>query len=621
MATTVPEKHTFQAEVQQLLDIVIHSLYTDKEIFIRELVSNASDALEKLRHLQLTEKEIFDADLPLEINLTTDDTAGTITIQDFGVGLTREELRENLGTIAHSGSKAFLHALKEAGGGEATQNLIGQFGVGFYAAFMAAEEVTVYTHSWRPEAEHLIWRSRGAGEYEIEPSEGQRRGAKIVLKLKEEAKEFASESRLKDVLKKYSNFVSFPINVNGERLNTVGALWTKQKSEITDEEYQEFYKFTANAFDEPRYRLHFSADAPLEIASILFVPQMNLERMGFMRTEPGVGLYCRKVLIDPKPESLLPEWLRFLRGVVDSADLPLNISRESMQDSALVRKLGTVLTKRFLKFLEDEAKKDAGKYAEFFAEFGLFLKEGLVSDHAHKEQLGKLMRFESSMTEPGKVTSLADYVLRMPEDQKEIYYLPGSSRKAIENGPYLEAFQARNLEVLYLYEPVDVFVMEHLGTFEEKALTSGESGDLKLERPADATNNGEPLPEEDVQALAQFLRDAIGDRIKDVHASDRLVNSPVAILSTDKMMSPSMRRLMRQMNKEAGDALPAVDLGINPRHPLIHGLNRLRGTNEEAAKLASVQLFDSALLAAGLMDDPSSYVQRSYEVLEKWTRS
>src|SRR5579884_8142 len=292
----------FQAEIKQLLDIVIHSLYTEKEIFVRELVSNASDALEKLRHLQLTEKEVFDDNLPLEINLTTDDKAKTLTIQDFGIGMTRGELVENLGTIAHSGSKAFLKALSE--GAQKNAGLIGQFGVGFYSAFMAAKSVRVYTHSWRANEPGQLWTSDGAGSYEIEESEGQRRGAKIVVELKDECSEFSQEWRIKEILQRYSAFVAFPINLNGKRLNTVQALWLRNKNEIKDEEYTEFYKFQAHAVDEPRLRLHFSADAPLAINALLFVPKENTEKLGLARTEPGVALYCRKVLIDAKPKDL-----------------------------------------------------------------------------------------------------------------------------------------------------------------------------------------------------------------------------------------------------------------------------------------------------------------------------
>jgi len=622
MSTTTPERHEFQAEVKQVLDIVVHSLYTDKEIFVRELVSNASDATEKLRHTQLTEKEIFDADLDLEIQVTADEEAGEITIRDFGIGMTHDELIENLGTIAHSGSKAFLNALKESG--ERNENLIGQFGVGFYSVFMVADKVDVYTRSWHTDGECLRWSSDGSGAYEIEPVEGERRGTRIVIKLKEEFKNFAKKERLESIIKKYSAFVQFPVKVEGEELNTVGALWLKNKSEISDEEYKEFYKFQANAFDEPRFWLHFSADAPLEINSILFAPTENMEGFGFGRMEPGVSLYCRKVLIDSDPKNLLPEWLRFVRGVVDSADLPLNISRESMQDSSLIQKLNKVLTKRFLKTLEEKAKKEPETYDDFWKNFGLFLKEGVTTDFTHRDQLLKLLRYESSYTEEGSTTSLDDYLTRAPEDQKEIYYLYGPSRKAIESGPYLEAFKARDIEVLYLYEPIDEFVMNHARAFEEKNFVSADSDEIDLDAiaPETETDKPEALAKEDSEALCSFIKEKLGDEVSEVTASDRLVGSPAMIVNADKMMTAQMRKMMKAMQQKGGVDMgmgsePPVKLQVNPRHPLVKNLAGLRDSDGDLATLISQQLLDNARVAAGLLEDPSAMLQRNYTILEK----
>jgi molecular chaperone HtpG len=516
MSTTTPQKFEFQAEIKQLLDIVVHSLYTEKEIFVRELVSNASDALEKLRHLQLTEKEIFDDRLELEINITTDDKAKTFTIQDFGVGMTQAELVENLGTIAHSGSKAFLKALGE--NDQKGANLIGQFGVGFYSAFMVAKTVKVYTHSWRKAEPGLLWTSDGSGSYEIEESEGQRRGCKIVVELKDECSDYAQEYRVKELLERYSAFVGFPINLNGKRINTVQALWLRNKAEIKDEEYTEFYKYQAHAHDEPRLRLHFSADAPLQINALLFVPKENTEKFGLARAEPSVAMYCRKVMIEAHPKDLLPEWLRFLKGVIDSEDLPLHISRETMQDKALVEKLNKVIAKRFLKFLEEEAKARPEAYDEFFREFGIYLKEGAALDYTHKDQLAKLLRFESSLTEKGKLTGLADYVSRMKEGQKEIYYLLGPNRAALEAGPYLEGFKARNLEVLFCYEAVDEYVMNNMHEFDGKKLAAADHSDTKLEdlpKPPE----GETLTADETKALAKWLKETLGERVAEVKAS------------------------------------------------------------------------------------------------------
>ena len=607
------EKHVFQAEVKQLLDIVIHSLYTDREIFVRELVSNASDASEKLRHLQLVEGEIFQPDLPLEINITTDDTAGTITIQDHGIGMSRTELVENLGTIAHSGTKAFLSALKEKGDKTDT-NLIGQFGVGFYSAFMVAKEVKVYTHSWRPTDEHLVWTSDGAGSYEIETTEDQKRGSKIVLTLKDDMKQFATAAEVKRILEHYSSFVTFPVNLNGEKVNKVEALWLRSKSSIKDEEYTEFYKFQAKAFDEPHSRLHFNADAPLTINALLFTPKENQERFGFGRMEPSVSLYCKNVLIDGKPEGLLPEWLRFLKGVVDSADLPLNISRESMQDSALVQKLNRVLTKRYLKSLEEESEKNPDSYATFYKQFGIFLKEGVTSDFTHREQLAKLLRYESSLTEAGKTTTLEEYVKRMPEAQKEIYFLHALNRAALEAGPYLEAFKARNFEVLFVYEPIDEFVMSHLGTFESKRLVSADSAELDLgDAPA---TTGEALSDDDVKALCSWLKDKLGEnRVGKVEAGKRLVDSPVVALNSDKFLSPAMRRIMRAMKPDEAETPPKMDLEINPRHQLIKNLHNLSTTDADRATLIAEQLYENSLLAAGIVEEPRNFVTRLNKIL------
>ncbi|OIQ97094.1 chaperone protein HtpG [mine drainage metagenome] len=613
MSTQTPQKFEFQAEIKQLLDIVIHSLYTEKEIFIRELVSNASDSLEKLRHVQLTEKDIADDNLDLEVNITTDDKAKTVTIQDFGIGMTRAELVENLGTIAHSGSKAFLKALGENGAKNA--NLIGQFGVGFYSAFMAAKSVKVYSKSWKKDEPGQLWSSDGSGSYEIEELEGQRRGCKIVVELKDECSEFSQEWRAKEILERYSAFVGFPINLNGKRLNTIQALWLRNKNEIKDEEYVDFYKYQAHASEEPRSRLHFSADAPLQINALLFVPKENTEKLGLARAEPSVALYCRKVLIESQPKDLLPEWLRFLKGVVDSEDLPLHISRETMQDKALLDKLNKVITKRFLKFLEEEAKNRPEDYDGFFREFGIYLKEGAALDFTHRELIAKLLRFESSLTEKGKLTSLADYVGRMKEGQKEIYYLVGPSRQAIENGPYLEGFKARNLEVLFCTEAVDEYVMGHVREFDGKKLAAADHVDTKLD-DLPTPPEGEGLSKDDTKALAKWLKEVLGERVAEVSPSERLVDSPVVALNADKFMTPQMRRVMKAMNRDGADSPVRVNLEINPRHAVVKRLAATRDSAPEKAKLVAEQLLDNALMAAGLLDDPTAMVQRLNKLLE-----
>jgi TNF receptor-associated protein 1 len=434
-----------------------------------------------------------------------------------------------------------------------------------------------------------------------------------VIELKDDCGEFAQDWKVKEILERYSAFVSFPINLNGKRINTVQALWLRSKNEIKDEEYTEFYKFVAHAFDEPRLRLHFSADAPLAINALLFVPKQNTEKLGFSRFEPGVSLYCRKVLIDAKPKNLLPEWLRFLKGVVDSEDIPLNISREMTQDRTIVEKLNKVITKRFLKFLDEEAKNRAPGYDEFYAEFGIFLKEGAALDHTHKDQLVKLLRWESSLTEKGKFTSLPDYVSRMPAEQKEIYYLIGPSRAAIEAGPYLEAFKARNLEVLFCYEAVDEYVMNNVREFEGKKLTGADHADVKL---SDLPKPEGALGDDDVKTLTGWLKESLGSRVADVKPSDRLVDSPVLALNADAFMSPHMRRMMKAMNREGADTPLRVNLEINPRHAVIKRLFELHTAQPDKAKLVAEQLLDNALIGAGLLDDATAMVTRLNKLLE-----
>jgi TNF receptor-associated protein 1 len=609
--------HEFKAETKQVLDIVVNSLYKDKEIFVRELISNASDALEKLRRTQLTEKDIFDENLEMEINLSTDESSKQLTIQDFGIGMTEEEVIQNLGTIAHSGSKEFIEALKSDG--EKNEALIGKFGVGFYSVFMVSDSVKVYSRTWKEKGEGLCWESDGSGGYTIEKADGQRRGSKIVIQLKDEFDEFAKEDRIKDIVKKYSAFVQFPVSVNGEKVNTVDAIWLRSKSEIKDEEYEEFYKFQANEYEPPLMRLHFSADAPLEINSLLFVPKRNMEKMGMFRSENKVALHCRKVLIDAEPKGLFPEWLRFLRGVVDSSDIPLNVSRETMQDSDLLKKLGQVLTKRFIRFLNEQSKKQEATYLEFWQEFGALLKEGVATDFSYKDDLAKLLRFESTAYEDRKLTGLEDYIERMPTEQKDILFLFGKNRKAIEAGPYLEALQIRGFEVLLLTEPVDEYVMQSLREFKDKKIISADSEDLKLEKIEQETSE-ESLDKKSLKKLSKWLKDSLSERVSEVESGDRLISSPVCVVGEDGMGGASARRIMKMM-QGADESMPAskVKFQINPGHGLIKGLYKLMEKDEPTALLVANQLLDNALASANLLDDPREMISRSFQTLEKIT--
>ena len=603
MSTT--EKHTFQAEIAQLLDIVIHSLYTDKEIFIRELISNAADATEKLRFLQTSGTEIYQPDRALTISVNTDDTAHTISIADSGLGMTRDELIENLGTIAHSGSKAFLQQLKENAG---NPNIIGQFGVGFYSAFMVATKVTVYTRSYKPEDTGWVWSSDGISSYEIEPGQDLDRGTKIVITLKEADREFSRASRVESIIQRYSNFVGFPIELNGTAVNTINAIWTRSKSELTDSDYEEFYKFIGHDIDAPLYRFHFSADAPLAINALLFVPKVSMEKLGMPKTESEVHLYCRKILIQSKAKGLFPEWLRFLKGVVDSEDLPLNISRETMQDSALMQKLNKVLTGRFLKFLEEEAKADADKYTGFFKEFGHFLKEGIVSDYAHRDALAKLLRYSTSQSETP--VGFADYVSRMPEDQTEIYYISAPNREACLASPYYEGLKAKNREVLFLFDPWDEFVMDHLREFDGKKLVAAE----KAEVTVDPTEN--KLDETAARLLCNFIKESLGEKVGEVRVSSRLVDSPAVVVESDKHMTSSMRRILKNLNRGAENPFKH-DLEINPNHPMLVGLEAARTERPEVSKQVAEQIYDNALISAGLLEDPQAMLKRINSLLEQ----
>ena len=591
------ETHTFQAEVKQVLDIVIHSLYTDRDIFLRELISNASDALEKVSLKQAVEKNLYQGDQELQITLAFDDEAKTLTIKDTGIGMTRDELKENLGTIAHSGTKALLESLKEKG--EGAGDMIGQFGVGFYSAFMVSDKVELYTHSWDPKGESLKWESDGSGSYTITDAEDQDRGTSIVLHLKEEFHEYANDMKLKNVVERYSNYVGHPIMIGEERLNTVEAIWMKSKSEVTEEEYEKFYQFSAKAYDKPRYTMHFQADAPLALNALLFVPQENPEKLGFGQVDPGVALHCRKVLIDGKPEGLLPEWLRFLKGVIDSADLPLNISRESLQDSSIIQKLGKVVTKRFAKFLAKQAK-DEETYLEFYKSFSRFLKEGACHDFDNKETLTDILRFSSTMVEEGKLTSLQDYIDRSKEEQKEIYYLISNSLEAAQGSLYLEPFKARGLEVILMVDPVDEYVMGNLAEFKDYKFVSVDKADLDLGEHA---LEGEALPEAELTPLLDWLNTSKSDQVDKVTSGTRLVDSPIVALAPDDQMGAQARAMMEAMGQPVYE--PKAVIEINPRHDLIKALAECQKSDSEKAQRIFAQLSQNALLAAGLVKNPA----------------
>ena len=615
--------HEFQAETKKLLDIVINSLYTERNVFIRELISNGADALEKYRHESLTrdQEDLFDSHVPLEISIDLDEENKELTITDTGIGMTGEELVANLGTIAHSGSNSFLADLAEAARKDVS--LIGQFGVGFYSAFMAGSKVRVQSRSWDGTEGHE-WVSDGTGSFEISECPGLHRGTKIIISLKEGCEDYAKKWKVESIIKQYSSFVPFPIKLEGDTVNTVQALWARNKSEISDDEYLDFYKFIANAADDPLYRLHFSTDAPLSINSLLFVPKENFEIMGFGRVSPGVNLYCQRILIDQHSESILPEWLRFLKGVVDSEDLPLNISRQALQDNALVAKIRRVLTKRFLKFLAEEAKKDEEAYLKFWETFGIYLKEGVASDFEYRTELGKLLRFESSKSKESTPVGLDEYLLRMSPDQEEIYYINGSSRAAIEAGPYVEMFRKKDIEIIYTTEPIDDFVLSHLAEYEGKKFVSADRADLSLEDKSESKEeeqekSAQQLDDKKSEELISWLKKTLNEKVADVSISSRLVESPAMIVNPDGYMTSSMERVMAvgRMEKGLTGEISKKNLEINTANTLICRLAELIDSDEMFAAEVALQIYDNAMIQAGLSVDPQEMVERNYRILQK----
>uniref|UniRef100_A0A8C9T0S5 TNF receptor-associated protein 1 n=1 Tax=Scleropages formosus TaxID=113540 RepID=A0A8C9T0S5_SCLFO len=606
-------KHEFQAETKKLLDIVARSLYSEKEVFIRELISNCSDALEKLRHRLIS---AGGDTAPMEIHLQTDAAKGTFTIQDTGIGMTQEELVSNLGTIARSGSKAFLDALQNQT--EASSSIIGQFGVGFYSAFMVADQVDVYSQSAEPGSPGYKWSSDGSGVFEIAEASGVRQGTKIVLHLKEDCKEFSTEDRVKEVVTKYSNFVSFPIFLNGRRLNTLQALWMMDPKDISEWQHEEFYRYVAQAYDKPRYTLHYRADAPLNIRKKPSMFDVSRE-MG-----SSVALYSRKVLIQTKATDILPKWLRFLRGVVDSEDIPLNLSRELLQESALIRKLRDVLQQRVIRFLLDQSRKEPEKYARFFEDYGLFMREGIVmtAEQDVKEDIAKLLRFESSALPAGQRTSLQEYASRMKAGTRSIYYLCAPNRHLAEHSPYFEAMKQKDTEVLFCFEQFDELTLLHLREFDKKKLISVETDIVvdhyKEEKFQDNRPASERLTEQQAEDLMAWMRNSLGQRVTNIKVTPRLDTHPAMITVLEMGAARHFLRtqqLARSSEERAQILQPTLE--INAGHSLIKKLNELKDSNPDLAQLLLEQIYDNAMIAAGLNDDPRPMISRLNDLLTK----
>ncbi len=621
---TNTEKHSFQAEVGRLLDIVANALYSEREIFLRELISNAADACDRLRYQALTEQTLLDGGGDFQIDISLDKDAKTLTISDNGSGMTKEELVGNLGTIARSGTSNFVSQL--TGDQKKDVSLIGQFGVGFYAAFMVADTVDVVsrraggTEAWR-------WESDGKGVFTIEPASRDTRGTTIVLNMKDDAVEFLSEGRIATIVKTYSDHIPFPIKIAGEgedypkQLNAAAALWTRNKSEIDEQQYTEFYHHVSHAFDDPWATIHFRAEGVIEYAGLIFIPTMRPFDLFHPERKSKLKLYVKRVFITDECEDLVPSWLRFLRGVIDSQDLPLNVSREMLQNNPVVAKIRSGLVKRVLSELSKKAEKENDEYIKFWEAFGAVLKEGVYEGIEHRDELMKLMRFRST-TREGWV-SLADYVAAMKDGQDAIYYISGDDKDTLSRSPQLEGFAAKGVEVLYMTDPVDEFWIPSIGEFEGKAIKSVTRGGADLSKIKAAESDGaenkddgeesEKSAPETVDALITALRDALGDTVKDVRKSDRLTSSPCCLVADEGEMDMHLERLLKQ-HKQLDQGAPRI-LEINPGHALIKALaENAAGDVADAAFL----LLDQARIMEGEpLPDPAAFARRMTTIMTK----
>ncbi|MDG2131543.1 MAG: molecular chaperone HtpG [Fuerstiella sp.] len=614
------EQFTFQAEISRLLHLLSESLYQNREITIRELVSNASDALDKIRHAALTDSTIDASGLTITIEVNADENV--LSIRDNGVGMTRDELVKNLGTIAHSGSLEFLQNLQKAENKDDV-SLIGQFGVGFYSSFMLSERVEVRTRSWTEDS-GWIWESTGDGSFTIaEPQNVLPRGTEVRLHLKKDLTEFTDTSRLKYILKKYSTFVPHAIMVDGEHINDQPPIWVEPKSTVTDEQYQNFYEYLTHfPGQNAAWHLHLTADSPFQFHSILYCPETNLERMGFGRSEHGLHLCAKRILVQNDNRDLIPDYLRFLRGIVDSEDLPLNVSREALQDNTVFRKMQKVITKKVLDHLDSLAGDDAQAYTKFYREFGAILREGIGADFDHRDRLAKLLRFQStnSTAEDG-LASLDGYCERAGDDQIQVYFATGADMSAVLRDPNLEIFRERNLEVLVLTDPVDEYVLSTLGSFEDRELVSIDSADLKL--PGSESSDSEPGEDAEKESASddtglpqgfdtvlKLIKEVLGDQVEDVRKSERLTESACCLVNAKGAQSTTMQKVL-QVNMPDFEMSKMI-LEINPRATLISRLCELSVNDDNSGfvRTCGQQLYADAMIMAGLAPNGSEMADR-----------
>jgi molecular chaperone HtpG len=609
-ATPVP----FRAEVKQLLHILAHSLYTDREIFLRELISNASDALYRVQFEMLTNQDVLDPAAELEIHVDADEAERTVTIRDTGIGMTREEMIENLGTIAQSGARALMERLEKGQKGD----IIGQFGVGFYSAFVVADEVTVTSRSYRPDAEAARWHSRGDETFTIEPADMAERGTTIVLKLKQDAADFAKDWKLKQVIKRHSDFVAWPVYVGEERANQQTALWRQAPRQVEAEKYDEFYKQLTMDWDAPLVHMHLSTDAPVDLHAILFVPAKRERGLIERRIEGKIKLYSRKVLIQEEAKDLLPSYFRFVEGVVDSEDLPLNVSRELVQTAGgIVARLKKTLTGRLTKELAELATQDPAKYAKFWEEFGVFLKEGVATEYSARDELLPLLRFHST-TSGDDLTTLADYKSRMVEGQKEIYYVLGGDLASARRSPHLEALAERGIEALLLTDVMDGFMLNGLREYDGLKLRNAD--DPKIELPGEAKAPEVAVSDEAFARLVTRFKDVLGERISGVRASSALRSSPARLVAQDDSPNREMERIQRMLDRDFKAAPKLVEL--NRGSQLIADLARLVEERPDDPLTGALveQIYENALLLEGLHPNPAEMVGRIQALMEAAAR-
>jgi len=608
----------FQTEIKQLLNILIHSLYTKKEIFLRELLSNASDALTQMRFIQQTEREILDPSRELEIRLELDPDQGILKVSDTGIGMTQEEMRTNLGTIAQSGAKAFLEA---AEGDESNlMDVIGRFGVGFYSVFMAADWVKVISRSFQKDQKAVSWIATGADTFEMGTAEKIDRGTTIEVKLKEEALEFLDERRIREVVKTHSDYLPFPIYLGDseEQINQQSAIWRENPRSLEEDQYEDFYRQLTLELESPLEKIHFVADAPLMIYALLYLPAKPDRGLFTLREQDGLKLYARKVLIEDYAKELLPPYFRFIQGVVDAEDLPLNVSRESVQASAVIKRVNKILTNQVIQKLKEMASKDPDSYKIFWQEFGQFIKEGIAANDDNKEELCSLLRFRST-TNPDQWSSLDDYLEHMKPGQDKIYYILGDDESSVSRSPHLDYFQTHCFEVLTLTDPVDSFMLLGLREYKEFPLQNVAASDLVL---PEVTEEGEKcldeeeketLNDEGIEKLLGRFQEVLGDRVEEVRVTDRLTNSVARLVDAKGSLGQEMQRVYRMMDREY--QIPKKILEINPSHIILKRISDLQ-EDDPLVPLIVEQIFDSTLLIEGLHPDPAAMIPRVQKLIE-----